>query len=208
MRLIILESPYSGDIERNVDYARRAVADALGRGESPIASHLLYTQPGILRDSVPADRELGVAAGLAWVRVADATVVYHDLGVTEGMKLGIATAARVGRPVEYREIGAEDPDKRQATLAWFAEQMMAKLNANRHKGDDWAALGDSRLLQLLGDEVEELAESTNGADIEAIIAEAADVANFAMMIADAARAGPERLRERLRELATLSGRQE
>jgi hypothetical protein len=44
MNLVIIESPYAGNVELNVSYARRAVKDSLGRGESPIASHLLYTQ--------------------------------------------------------------------------------------------------------------------------------------------------------------------
>ena len=48
----------------NIDYARACVADCLRRGDSAIASHLLYTQPGVLRDDVPGERELGIAAGL------------------------------------------------------------------------------------------------------------------------------------------------
>ena len=47
MRLVILESPYAGDVAANVKYARRCVRDSLSRGEAPIASHLLYTQPGM-----------------------------------------------------------------------------------------------------------------------------------------------------------------
>ena len=57
MRRVILESPYAGSVEENVAYARAAVRDSLLRGESPIASHLLYTQPGILRDGVPDERQ-------------------------------------------------------------------------------------------------------------------------------------------------------
>ena len=72
MRLVILESPYAGDIERNVAYARECIRDCLLRGESPIASHLLFTQPGILRDDVPAERHLGIAAGLVWAEQAEA----------------------------------------------------------------------------------------------------------------------------------------
>ena len=53
MRLVIVESPYAGDIETNVKYARRCVKDSLMRGEAPIASHLLYTQEGILDDTTP-----------------------------------------------------------------------------------------------------------------------------------------------------------
>lgn len=68
MRLVILESPYAGDVEKHVAYARACVRDSLSRGEAPIASHLLYTQPGILRDEVSKERQWGIDAGLAWRR--------------------------------------------------------------------------------------------------------------------------------------------
>jgi len=105
MRLVILESPYAGDIDTNVIYARRAMADSLHQGEAPIASHLLYTQPGVLRDHDPAERALGIEAGLAWGQVAEATAIYADLGVTPGMQQGIDRAINEGRPVEVRYIG-------------------------------------------------------------------------------------------------------
>lgn len=101
---MILESPYAGDIERNVRYARACVRDSLLRGEAPIASHLLYTQPGILDDSIPQERKHGIDAGLAWREVADASVVYTDLGVTRGMEYGIESAKAAGRPVELRTL--------------------------------------------------------------------------------------------------------
>jgi len=115
MRLVILESPYAGDVEANIEYARRCVRDSLLRGEAPIASHLLYTQPGILRDEAPEERQWGIVAGLAWIdaglawrRVADASVVYTDRGVTPGMRHGIAAAQMAGVPVEYRKIGVRE----------------------------------------------------------------------------------------------------
>jgi hypothetical protein len=103
-RLVILESPYAGDIEANVEYARACVRDSLSRGEAPIASHLLYTQPGILRDEVPDERLRGIDAGLAWASAAHATVVYMDRGISTGMKCSIANAERAGRPIEFRTI--------------------------------------------------------------------------------------------------------
>ncbi len=106
-RRVIVESPYAGDVERNVRYARRAMKHALSLGEAPIASHLLYTQPGVLDDTVPEEREQGIAAGLAWGDVADATVVYVDLGFSNGMKQGVARAEKEGRKIEYRTIGAD-----------------------------------------------------------------------------------------------------
>lgn len=107
-RLVILESPYAGDVEANVAYARRALADSLHRGEAPIASHLLYTQPGVLDDTVPAERRLGIDAGLAWGRVASATVMYADRGITPGMQQGIDRAAAEGRVIEVRYLDARE----------------------------------------------------------------------------------------------------
>lgn len=104
MRLVILESPFAGDVTENIEYARRAVRDALSRGEAPIASHLLYTQPGVLRDDVPEERQWGIDAGLAWGAVATATVVYTDRGISRGMEYGINSAKAAGRPVEYRSL--------------------------------------------------------------------------------------------------------
>jgi hypothetical protein len=104
MRLVILESPYAGEVEKNVAYARACLRDSLLRGEAPYASHLLYTQPGVLRDEDYAERERGIAAGFAWHETAHATVVYTDLGISEGMKRGIAAAELKGQIVEYRSI--------------------------------------------------------------------------------------------------------
>lgn len=106
MKLVIIESPYAGDVERNVEYARRAMADSLSRGEAPIASHLLYTQPGILDDDKPEERALGIAAGLAWRTVATFAAFYIDRGCSPGMKAALDTYRRDGIPVVIREIGA------------------------------------------------------------------------------------------------------
>lgn len=104
-RLVILESPYAGDVEANVAYARQCVRDSLQRGEAPIASHLLYTQPGILRDDVPEERNLGIDAGLQWQCCAEAIVVYTDRGISGGMKQGINRAKKLyNTKIEYRSI--------------------------------------------------------------------------------------------------------
>lgn len=101
---VIVESPYAGNVELNERYARAALRDCLLRGEAPIASHLLYTQPGVLDDLIPEERQLGIEAGLLWGKEAEKTVVYTDLGVSGGMKYGIASAESYGREIEYRNI--------------------------------------------------------------------------------------------------------
>jgi len=108
MKLVIIESPYAGDIEKNIKYGRACMADCLKRGEAPYASHLLYTQEGVLRDEISEERKLGIEAGFAWRKAANLTVVYTDLGITEGMELGIKDSEEVGIPVEYRTISNWD----------------------------------------------------------------------------------------------------
>lgn len=121
MRRVILESPYAGSgpwplsaIRRllNKRYARRCLRDSLSRDEAPIASHLLYTQPGVLRDSDEMERAWGIAAGLAWGGVAEMTVVYVDRGISRGMQHGIENAGAAGRPVAYRSL------KRKGAGGW------------------------------------------------------------------------------------------
>jgi len=114
MRLVILESPYTGQgrfwftrlLSRwaNIRYARRALRDSLTRGESPIASHLLYTQPEVLSDEIPSERQLGITAGVAWGRVADAFVFYCDRGFSSGMRYSENCAVFHDRKIEYRNI--------------------------------------------------------------------------------------------------------
>lgn len=126
-RLVILESPYAGDVAANLDYARRCMRDSLQRGESPIASHALYTQPGVLDDANQAERRLGIAAGLAWLPRVDASVVYTDHGISGGMQQGIAAAQLAGVPVEYRQIGvAAAPAAPAAPTAPAAPAMAAR----------------------------------------------------------------------------------
>ena len=103
-KLVVIESPYKGDIKRNEAYARAALRDCISRGESPYASHLLLTQPGVLDDSNPEEREKGIAAGLAWQDAADLIAVYEDYGITEGMQRAITRAKKLKIPIDYRTI--------------------------------------------------------------------------------------------------------
>ena len=109
MPLVLIESPFAAPepelLRLNVDYARAAMHDCLvNHGEAPYASHLLYTQPGVLDDNVPEQRMLGINAGLDWGAMAAKTVVYTDLGMSRGMRFGIDRAEREGRPIEYRSL--------------------------------------------------------------------------------------------------------
>ena len=96
MNLVILESPLKGDYARNRAYARACMLDSLKRGEAPFAGHLLYAQEGILDDTVLEQREMGIAAHLAWTGAAGLVAVYCDLGISDGMTRGIERAKERG----------------------------------------------------------------------------------------------------------------
>jgi len=102
--LVIIESPYAGDVVRNERYAKLCMKDSLDRGEVPFVSHLLYTM--VLDDTNPADRKLGMDAGFEVTRRSDYTVVYEDYGLSGGMKEGIKVAEDLGHRIEYRKLGA------------------------------------------------------------------------------------------------------
>lgn len=130
-RNVVLESPYGAQdrttppddqrrqIMRNVRYARACARDAVLRGEASVASHLHYTQPGILNDANEDERALGIEAGFSWRPLADASVFYTDLGWSRGMlagrvhaeQLAAATAgsmaAALRHVIEERSLGGD-----------------------------------------------------------------------------------------------------
>ena len=57
MKLIYVASPYAGDMERNVEYAKQACRTVMECGHAFIAPHLLY--PAVLNDAV--SEEIGRA---------------------------------------------------------------------------------------------------------------------------------------------------
>jgi hypothetical protein len=103
--IVIVESPYAADtpqgIEENVEYARRCMRAILLRGDAPYASHLLYTQPGVLRDEVPGERAMGMNAGWEFYRVAGECAAFIDRGVSKGMYAGLQRAFELFVPVKY-----------------------------------------------------------------------------------------------------------
>ena len=105
---VVIETPYSGatpeETEKNIHFARSCIHDSLRRGELPFASHLLYTQPGILDDKDPEERKMGINAGLEMTENFDRTAVYLNRGTSRGMEWGIARANELKRQIEYRTL--------------------------------------------------------------------------------------------------------
>jgi hypothetical protein len=115
MKTVLIESPYAGDIDKNIDYAWKCVRDSCSRGEAPFASHLLYTVAvdkekyaqetlGKSDDSHWISREEGLKRCEAWRKVADKTVFYIDLGYSSGMIRAKEHALQIGQEIEERTI--------------------------------------------------------------------------------------------------------
>lgn len=73
--------------------------------------------------------------------------------------------------------------KPRKIVQWFALLMEQKLDENKHK-NGWRQSLNTRLLRQLKGEVQELEEALLNGDPVEIAREAADVANYAMMLAD------------------------
>lgn len=102
MRLVIIESPFAGDLERNYEYLQFAIADSIHRGESPYASHKLIT--GALDDDIPEERDLGIRAGYAWWKHAATIIFYVDYGMSPGMHKALQRAKTMQMATEMRKI--------------------------------------------------------------------------------------------------------
>lgn len=110
MKRVVIESPFkpkadrdkdpeawAAELRRNIQYARAAYRYALHQGVAPFASHLNYTQPGVLDDQVDEERWWGINAGLEVTRDFEESWFFLDLGMSEGMRYGEERAKKHGR---------------------------------------------------------------------------------------------------------------
>lgn len=115
-RLVVVESPYAGDVAANVAYLHECIRDCADRGDSPYASHLMLTTA--LDDDVPDERDLGIVLGLAWRRVADQRIFFIDQGWSRGMTAAACLYQREGYSYEVRHVGAPEPVYTQRPNPW------------------------------------------------------------------------------------------
>ncbi len=101
--MVYIASPLSGDVEQNLEFARKACRYAIEQDVAPFAPHLLYTQ--MLDDSSPAERQLGVEMGNQMLALCDELWLCGDR-LSAGMADEKALAEQLGIPVH--QINAED----------------------------------------------------------------------------------------------------
>ena len=142
IRFADVETPYRGknkiEMDRNILYARACVRDCLLRGEIPFASHLFFTQPGILDDNIKSERKLGINAGKILIEAIPdiITVVYKDFGITRGMRYGIKRAAKKGRNIEYRVLGNSWEEKALKRAEEHSHAILWGLNCRKFVDTD------------------------------------------------------------------------
>jgi hypothetical protein len=100
---VIIESPYSGNLQENLQYLKRCLRDSWERGEHPLASHGYY--PMFLNESDPKERQAGIEAGYQLWPLASKIIFYSDYGMSKGMEAALDRAVHHRLEVVTRSIG-------------------------------------------------------------------------------------------------------
>lgn len=118
MKRVVVESPFAGEVEKNIEYGKACIKDCFDRGEAPFASHLIYTRRGVLDDTIPEQRALGIQAGLEWGDFGELRAFYIDLGFSVGMGYGIKRAIEINQPIDIRTIPDWREELYRTTQGW------------------------------------------------------------------------------------------
>ena len=95
-KLVYIASPYAGDVEGNVAFAKAACRYAAAKGYTPVAVHLMY--PQFLDDRVPKEREAGLKMGRRVLAACEEIWLCGER-MSAGMKAEEAEAKRLGIPL-------------------------------------------------------------------------------------------------------------
>ena len=97
MKLIYVASPYKGDVQKNIEYAKEACRYVLNQGNAFFCPHLLY--PQILDDNNPEERRLGINIGKEFLVKCDELWAFGG-HISHGMFEEIEFAKEIGIPVK------------------------------------------------------------------------------------------------------------
>lgn len=96
--IVYICSPYSGDVDINIENARRYCRFAVLENYIPIAPHLLFTQ--FLNDNDTKERELGLFFGNVLMGYCSEVWVFGEK-VSKGMGAEIERAKRKNFKIRY-----------------------------------------------------------------------------------------------------------
>lgn len=97
MKMIFVSSPYAGDVEKNIKFAKQACHYVITTGNAFLCPHLLY--PQVLDDVNPEERSLGMKMAKQLLSACDELWVFGDR-ISRGMFEEIEYARRYYIPLK------------------------------------------------------------------------------------------------------------
>jgi len=96
--IVYICSPYSGDIERNTENARRYSRFAVDQHCLPITPHIYFTQ--FMNDTIPEERNIAIFMNRVLMSKCAELWVFGDV-ISKGMKAEIDRAKRKHMKIRY-----------------------------------------------------------------------------------------------------------
>lgn len=98
MKLIYVCSPYSGDIEKNVELAKKYSRYVVETGNAPITPHLYL--PSFVSEE--RERELAFKINMEILSACDEMWVFGDR-ISKGMRIELEKAQELGKGIRFIE---------------------------------------------------------------------------------------------------------
>ena len=116
MKLVIVCSPYQGNILDNTEKAKEYCKYVCRQGHTPFAPHLFF--PRFLKENNSDEREAGIRLGIEVLKRADEIWIFGDT-VTEGMKQEIEAAKKFNKTIKYFKEEEQDNGQTKITFSGF-----------------------------------------------------------------------------------------
>lgn len=96
--IVYICSPYSGNVNHNIEMARKYCRFAVDKHYLPIAPHLLFTQ--FMNDEIPEERETAIFMNFVLMSKCAEMWVFGDV-ISKGMQSEINRAKRKNMMIRY-----------------------------------------------------------------------------------------------------------
>ena len=96
--IVYICSPYSGNVNRNIEMARKYCRFAVDKHYLPIAPHLLFTQ--FMDDTIPEERETAIFMNFVLMSKCTEMWVFGDV-ISKGMQAEINRAKYKHMKIRY-----------------------------------------------------------------------------------------------------------
>ncbi len=96
--IVYICSPYSGNVNHNIEMARKYCRFAVDKHYLPIAPHLLFTQ--FMDDTIPEERETAIFMNFVLMSKCVEMWVFGDV-ISKGMQSEINRAKRKNMKIRY-----------------------------------------------------------------------------------------------------------